>query len=154
MLTRYLVSYIIFKIGNLLILPFNLSSLTAMRFFNIFLVCFVLPSITKQLYQRIHIKSSKETLLFASVLPAFPLLSFFGNLYYTDVLSTTLVLYCYLLALQKHYAASAIVAAHLHIALILSRSGPLALSRGKRISSGLHLSRQWQSFENSKKWIS
>jgi hypothetical protein len=142
MLTRYLVSYVIFKISNLLILPFNLSSLTAMRFFNIFLVCFVLPSITNQLYQRIHVNASKETLLFASALPAFPLLSFFGNLYYTDVLSTTLVLYCYLLALQKHYVASAMVTAHLYSVLTSPRLAPLALSRGKQISSGLHLSRQ------------
>jgi len=63
------------------------------------------------LYQHIHAGASEQTLILASVLPMFPLLSFFGNLYYTDVLSTTLVLYCYLLALQRRFISSSMVGA-------------------------------------------
>jgi hypothetical protein len=48
-------------------------------------------------------------LLFAELLPAFPLLSFFSNLYYTDTLATTVILWSYLLAIKRRYISSAMV---------------------------------------------
>ena len=106
-----MVSYALFKLGELLQLPFDLCSITALRFLNLFLVCTLLPSITKSLYRHIHPDASSDTIELAGLLPALPLLSFFGNLYYTDVLSTATVLYCYLLAIRRKYGASAIVSA-------------------------------------------
>jgi alpha-1,2-glucosyltransferase len=106
---RYLLSVAVFKLANWLHIPFDLCSTLSLRFLNLVLVCGVLPLITTNLYQNIHPGASERSLILASVLPAFPLLSFFGNLYYTDVLSTTLVLYCYLLAIKKRYISSSIV---------------------------------------------
>jgi len=76
---------------------------------NINLVVWVLPIITRNIYRKIHPGASKGAIDLAGLLPAFPLLSFFGNLYYTDVLSTTLVLSCYLFAIKKSYKLSALV---------------------------------------------
>jgi hypothetical protein len=108
-MSRYMVSYSIFRLGELLRIPLDLCSITALRFLNIFLVCTILPTITKSLYRNIHAEASQDAIQLAALLPALPLLSFFGNLYYTDVVSTTAVLYCYLLAIRKHYVASTIV---------------------------------------------
>ena len=68
-----------------------------------------MPLITASIYRHIHPGVSQRSLWIAGLLPAFPLVSFFGNLYYTDVVSTTSVLYCYLLAIQKRYIFSATV---------------------------------------------
>ena len=106
-----MVSFSLFKLGELLHLPFDLCSITALRFLNLFFVCTLLPSITKSLYRHIHANASPNAVELAGLLPALPLLSFFGNLYYTDVLSTASVLYCYLLAIRRKYGVSAIVSA-------------------------------------------
>jgi hypothetical protein len=90
-------------------LPFNACSLIFLRLLNLITVCSVLPSITSNLYRHLHPAASKEHLLVAGVLPAFPLLSFYGNLYYTDVVSTALVLASYLYALQNRHFVSGIV---------------------------------------------
>jgi DIE2/ALG10 family len=63
----------------------------------------------KSIYRTVHSGASKNAIELAGLLPTFPLLSFFGNLYYTDVLSTTLVLSCYLFAIKKSYKLSALV---------------------------------------------
>lgn len=103
-------SYIIStKVGEVCRSPFDLCSTTALRMLNIYLVCVVLPSTTKRIYRRIHRDASRDAVRLAALFPAFPLLSFFGNLYYTDVLSTTSVLYCYLLAMKTQYISSAMV---------------------------------------------
>ena len=115
---RYLVSYLINRIGQVLILPVDLCSVTALRALNLFLVCFILPLIMRRLYRLIHEKASEDAIALAGLLPAFPLLSFFGNLYYTDVLSTTTVLYCYLLAVEKRYILSSLVHPSLRVVLI------------------------------------
>jgi hypothetical protein len=73
------------------------------------LICWVLPVVTRNIYRTVHSGASKNAIALAGLLPSFPLLSFFGNLYYTDVLSTTLVLSCYLFALKKSYKISALV---------------------------------------------
>ena len=104
-----MISYIIFKLGQVLRQPFDLCSITALRLLNFILVCGVLPSITKSLYRHLHAGASEDTVLVVGLLPSLPLLSFFANLYYTDVLSTTSVLYCYLLALKRNYKTSAMV---------------------------------------------
>ena len=104
-----MVSYSLFKLGKLLHFPFDLCSITALRFLNLFFVCTLLPSLTKSLYRHIHADASSDAIELAGLVPALPLLSFFANLYYTDVLSTASVLYCYLLAIRRKYGASAIV---------------------------------------------
>ena len=108
-ISRYLTSYVIAKIGEICHIPIDLCSTTGLRLLNIYLVCFVLPSTTKRIYRRIHPDASRDAVRLAALFPAFPLLSFFGNLYYTDVLSTTSVLYCYLLAMKNKYITSAMV---------------------------------------------
>jgi hypothetical protein len=104
-----LVSYLVDKAGETCRIPFDLCSTTALRLLNVYLVCVVLPSTTKRIYRRIHPDASRDAVRLAALFPAFPLLSFFGNLYYTDVLSTTSVLYSYLLAMKNNYKASAMV---------------------------------------------
>jgi len=106
---RYLASYAIAKLWRILGLPFDPCSLLALRLTNLLVLCFVVPSVTSNLYQLLHPGSSEEELSLASVLASFPLLSFYGNLYYTDVLSTTLVLCSYLCALKSRYALSGLV---------------------------------------------
>ena len=125
-----MVSYSLFKLGELLQLPFDLCSITALRFLSFFLVCSFLPLITKSLCRHIHRDASSNAVEFAGLLPALPLLSFFGNFYYTDVLSTASVLYCYLLAIRRKYAASAIV------------STPYALSAKSSSGGGVEHSHQ------------
>ena len=105
----YLLSVAVARLCTLLWIPFDLCSTEGLRLLNLLLLCGALPLITRRLYQHIHAGASEQTLILASVLPTFPLLSFFGNLYYTDVLSTTLVLYCYLLALQRRFISSSMV---------------------------------------------
>jgi hypothetical protein len=106
----YLVSSAIYKLGALIPVPFNLlCSTLALRALNLFIVVFIAPRLTRSLYRQIHPAASEDALLFAELFPAFPLLSFFGNLYYTDVLSTTAILWSYLLALKRQYVSSALV---------------------------------------------
>jgi alpha-1,2-glucosyltransferase len=105
----YLVSSAIYKLGTLIPVPFNLCSTLALRSLNFFIVVFIAPKLTRSLYRHIHPSASEDALLFAELLPAFPLLSFFGNLYYTDVLSTTAILWSYLLAIKRRYVSSAMV---------------------------------------------
>ena len=100
------------KVGAVLGLPLDLCSIVSLRFMNVTMVSLVLPAITTSLYRNLHFDATEEALVAAGLLPAFPLVSFFGNLYYTDVLSTSAVLYCYLLALRKQYIASALVQRH------------------------------------------
>lgn len=111
---RYLVSYAIFRLGKWLSLPLDLCSVTALRSFNLILICVALPLITKSLYRQIHASADRDMVQLAALFPSFPLLSFFGNLYYTDVLSTTTVLYCYLLAIRKKFIFSAMVSKYSH----------------------------------------
>ena len=111
---RYLVSWGIFKLGRLIPVPFNLCSTLALRFLNLFIVVFVAPRLTSSLYRHIHPEASDDALLFAELLPAFPLLSFFGNLYYTDTLATTVILWSYLLAIKRRYISSAMVSTTLY----------------------------------------
>lgn len=102
-------SWVIYKLGGLIPVPFNLCSTLALRFLNCFIVVFIAPRFTRSLYRHIHPEVSEDALLFAELLPSFPLLSFFGNLYYTDALSTTVILWSYLLAIKQRYIFSALV---------------------------------------------
>ena len=95
--------------AGLIPVPFDLCSTLALRFLNCFIVVFVAPRLTRSLYRHIHPEATEVALLFAELLPAFPLLSFFGNLYYTDTLSTTVILWSYLLAIKRRYISSALV---------------------------------------------
>jgi hypothetical protein len=126
---RYFVSCLVAKVGEICRIPVDLCSTTALRLLNIYLVCVVLPSITRRIYRRIHPDASRDAVRLAALFPAFPLLSFFGNLYYTDVLSTTSVLYCYLLAMKNKYKASAMVhyAPHPFATNTLEQVGALAI---------------------------
>jgi hypothetical protein len=86
------------------------------------LICWVLPVVTRDIYRTVHPGASKNAIELAGLLPSFPLLSFFGNLYYTDVLSTTLVLCCYLFAIKKSYKLSALVCPTAFCLIVVGRN--------------------------------
>ncbi|BFZ62026.1 glucosyltransferase [Saitoella coloradoensis] len=86
----------------------HIKSILSFRFLNFLLAVVILPELIAKLYRRIHAGASASQIDYSKLIAAFPLTTFFGMLYYTDVPSTIAVLHAYLDALEKRRWRSAL----------------------------------------------
>lgn len=84
----YIVSYALHGLS----LPCNIAYL---RYVNLFTGTILLPKVCTLLYRHIHPSAGPRHVNAASLIASMPLFSFFSLLYYTDQLSTSLVLWSF-----------------------------------------------------------
>lgn len=98
----YIISFLLHQVG----LP---CSLTYLRYVNLFVGTILLPDLFSKLWQDFHPTCSDRELRWAKCIAMMPLLSFFSNLYYTDLPSIYIVLLSYHYSLNDKLFPAALV---------------------------------------------
>ena len=97
----YMISYVLSKLG----LP---CSIDYLRLINLFVGIILLPNLLIRVRGAIHPIEHRESSESAKLLSMMPIFSFFSLLYYTDLWSVYLVIYCHY-SLLRHRTFSALL---------------------------------------------